>query len=92
MDNREFLQWLRSRGACPEGIAWAREHGGAAAEAWQLCGRPDWLLWSAFQSGADQKLIVHAGCAWCVRGLVKPGPREAEARNRWEPNTEKTPF
>jgi hypothetical protein len=89
MNNAEFIDWMRDRGACAAAIEWVSGIGYSRREVWENCERADWLLWWAARDGFDHVEIVRAACA-CARTALKyvpdgeDRPRLAiEAAERW---------
>ena len=79
---------LNSLSACPEAMKWLGDR--TAAQAWSECERPDWMLWWAGRTPANDKVaIVRVACAIArtVLHLVLAGedrPRLAiEAAEKW---------
>ena len=74
--------------ACQEARGWAAER--TAQQAWDECGRADWLLWWAAKTTVNthQDIVrVACACAWRALRFVPEGeqrPRLAiEAAERW---------
>ena len=83
----ELYNELRRFKACKDALDWICHR--TPQEAWEQCGRGDWLLWWAAKIGVDQRLIVWAACdcAESVLHYVPSGehrPRIAiETARRW---------
>ena len=73
------------KGACSDGLAWARAEGVTSdQEAWARLQRPDWLLWLAVHRGIklDEGKLRHFSCDCAEQALAlvpQPDQRSLEA-------------
>ena len=67
----DVLALLEKHDACQPSIDWVSSTEYAtAAEIWQNCQRPDWMLWIAARFGIDSKLLVRAAVE-CAKTALK---------------------
>lgn len=76
---RAGLAYLRSLGACPEAIAWARRYT-TPQRAWRACRNPHWMLWAIDATANGWILCDRAYEAAFSSRLVSPIPRCAAIR------------
>jgi hypothetical protein len=82
-----FTKQLRSMNACREAIEWANDR--SFRKCWQVCNRPDWMLWLIDKLGICETEQHELACDFAERVLkyVPKGedrPREAiETKRRW---------
>jgi hypothetical protein len=82
-----FRHYLVRVEACFAARDWVGDR--SPREAWEVCERPDWMLWLCDQLGVELRLLVlcAANCARSVLHLVPPDedrPRQAvEAAEAW---------
>jgi len=92
MKSTEFMQLLKSLGACEEARLWARRK--TLKKVWESCERGDWLLWLCARMigkpgwPTHQEIVLAAcDCAETALQYVKKGkdrPRIAiETARRW---------
>lgn len=55
---------LRSLGACDGALVWSVHMD--ASEAWRKCRRPDWLIWWAARTNANDPVVILRVLAACV--------------------------
>ena len=71
--------WLKGRGACGDGVAWAGDK--TLREAWRTCPRPDWLLWALNAADLLDPMKNRRFACRCVRAvwnlLTDPRSRSA---------------
>ena len=86
---QDLLDRLQNRHACKEATEWVTAQTGDAQQIWNLCQRPDWMLWFAGRQSIDRKILVliAAACARTSLKFVPPGedrPRLAiETAEAW---------
>jgi hypothetical protein len=76
---KTWIDKLEKVGACREALKWAKDYD-SLEDAWQKCGRGDWMLWLAGKLSGNpdsksRKKVVLAACQ-CARlalKYVKPG-------------------
>ena len=57
---------------CSEAVNWLQSR--SVRKAWQICNKPDWMLWAATKLGVNQKLLVLAACD-CAETALKYVPK-----------------
>ena len=87
-DMQSLLAFARDRGACAEARRWLNTQTDPHV-AWEMCERPDWMIWYARQRGVERKVLVRIACD-CARTALRfvpegeDRPRLAiEAAERW---------
>jgi hypothetical protein len=77
-----LVRLLKAKGACADGIEWAKQHRTASA-AWEACDKPDWMLWAIDATGlADSKAMqkkLRLFACWCARNTPL-----ADGRVTWD--------
>ena len=63
---KKHIEYLHSLGACDDAIKFADKHL-SLKSAWEVCQRPDWMLWllASIEHQDDKNYRLYA--CWCVR-------------------------
>ena len=87
-DMQSLLAFARDRGACAEARLWLNTQTDPHV-AWEMCERPDWMIWFARRRSVERKVLVRIACD-CARTALRfvpegeDRPRLAiEAAERW---------
>ncbi len=87
-DMQPLLAFARDRGACAEARLWLNTQTDPRV-AWEMCERPDWMIWYARCRNVERKVLVRIACD-CARTALRfvpegeDRPRLAiEAAERW---------
>ena len=90
-DMQSLLAFARDRGACAEARLWLNTQTDPRV-AWEMCERPDWMIWYARRRNVERKVLVRIACD-CARTALRfvpegeDRPRLAiEAAERWTRN------
>lgn len=78
-DMQSLLAFARDRGACAEARLWLNTQTDPRV-AWEMCERPDWMIWYARRRDVDPKVFVRIACD-CARTVLWLVP-EGENRPR----------
>ena len=73
--------WLKGRGACGDGAAWAGDK--TLREAWETCHRPGWLLWALDQAGLRDAAKDQWAACWSDRMTRASIPHAASEEEAW---------
>ena len=78
-DMQSLLAFARDRGACAEARLWLNTQTDPHV-AWEMCERPDWMIWFARRRSVERKVLVRIACD-CARTALRFVP-EGEDRPR----------
>ena len=78
-DMQSLLAFARDRGACAEARLWLNTQTDPHV-AWEMCERPDWMIWFARRRNVERKVLVRIACD-CARTVLRFVP-EGEERPR----------
>ncbi len=78
-DMQSLLAFARDRGACSEARLWLNTQTDPRV-AWEMCERPDWMIWFARRRNVARKVLVRIACD-CARTVLRFVP-EGEERPR----------
>ena len=78
-DMQSILAFARDRGACAEARLWLNTQTDPHV-AWEMCERPDWMIWFARRRSVERKVLVRIACD-CARTALRFVP-EGEDRPR----------
>ena len=59
-DMQSLLAFARDRGACAEARLWLNTQTDPRV-AWEMCERPDWMIWYARRRNVERKVLVQGG-------------------------------
>jgi hypothetical protein len=76
---QSLLAFARDRGACEEARLWLNTQTDPHV-AWEMCERPDWMIWFARRRSVERKVLVRIACD-CARTALRFVP-EGEDRPR----------
>ena len=76
---QSLLAFARDRGACAEARLWLNTQTDPHV-AWEMCERPDWMIWFARRRSVERKVLVRIACD-CARTALRFVP-EGEDRPR----------
>jgi hypothetical protein len=76
---QSLLAFARDRGACAEARLWLNTQTDPHV-AWEMCERPDWMIWYARRRNVERKVLVRIACD-CARAVLRFVP-EGEERPR----------
>lgn len=71
-DMQSLLAFARDRGACAEARLWLNTQTDPHV-AWEMCERPDWMIWFARRRSVERKVLVRIACD-CARTALPPLP------------------
>ena len=78
-DMQSLLAFARDRGACAEARLWLNTQTDPHV-AWEMCERPDWMIWFARRRRVERRMLVRIACD-CARTALRFVP-EGEDRPR----------
>jgi hypothetical protein len=60
LTRKQFITFLKSTGACAQGLSWVSKTSGTPKDLWTKCGTPYWLRW------VTDHLSFVGGAAWTI--------------------------
>jgi len=63
---KKFVSLLKEKNACGDGFEFASSHK-TAQDAWNVCKRPEWMIWALGAFGVSDNKKNRLFACWCVR-------------------------